>query len=402
MSRRKGPSPGRNQRPAQALPTRANYPSKTPFEREDATKRCGEITELAFALQSRPPPLRRLPPLRRQRTLRRNPRLPPLPPSRPRPSHHLPRRPLPPAPNPRPSQSHLPTRRRPLPRQRPPPHPRTRRPLQTLRNRLHRRLRNPRRLLVHLPPPSHPRPDQPPPKPQKTPPPRPLRQLPRSLAPAPRTRRPGVRLNKFLARCHPERSNHFAKRSGCGVEGSLAPRSQPCPVRAFSSQTRGLLILTLILPVWVGHSCPTPLTLILILTLLLTLRCHPEEAESHAKRATPDEGPMQLACAARLPHPGSADLMPAPSPTARRKPRRTGQPQVKMVPTTESERAWPVGILTDDMKRVVREQRLGFVATVCPDGTPNLSPKGTTAAWGDDHLIFADIRSPGTISQPAP
>jgi uncharacterized protein len=57
-----------------------------------------------------------------------------------------------------------------------------------------------------------------------------------------------------------------------------------------------------------------------------------------------------------------------------------------------------VGILTDDMKRVVREQRLGFVATVCPDGTPNLSPKGTTAAWGDDHLIFADIRSPGTIA----
>src|SRR6266581_2563776 len=31
------------------------------------------------------------------------------------------------------------------------------------------------------------------------------------------------------------------------------------------------------------------------------------------------------------------------------------------------------------MKRLVTEQRLGFVATVCPDGTPNLSPKGTTA-----------------------
>ena len=49
------------------------------------------------------------------------------------------------------------------------------------------------------------------------------------------------------------------------------------------------------------------------------------------------------------------------------------------------------------MKRVVEEQRLGFVATVCPDGTPNLSPKGTTAVWDDDHLIFANIRSPGTI-----
>jgi uncharacterized protein len=56
-----------------------------------------------------------------------------------------------------------------------------------------------------------------------------------------------------------------------------------------------------------------------------------------------------------------------------------------------------MGILTSDMQRVVREQRLGYVATVCPDGTPNLSPKGTTTIWDDDHLIFADIRSPGTV-----
>ncbi|MDP9238913.1 MAG: pyridoxamine 5'-phosphate oxidase family protein [Chloroflexota bacterium] len=50
------------------------------------------------------------------------------------------------------------------------------------------------------------------------------------------------------------------------------------------------------------------------------------------------------------------------------------------------------------MKRVVREQRLGFVATVCPDGTPNLSPKGSTAVWDDNHLMFVDMRSPGTIA----
>ena len=56
-----------------------------------------------------------------------------------------------------------------------------------------------------------------------------------------------------------------------------------------------------------------------------------------------------------------------------------------------------MGILTDNMKRVVREQRLGFIATVCPDGTPNLSPKGTTAVWDDDHLVFADIRSPQSV-----
>ena len=56
-----------------------------------------------------------------------------------------------------------------------------------------------------------------------------------------------------------------------------------------------------------------------------------------------------------------------------------------------------MGILTDDMQRVVREQSLGFVATVCPDGTPNLSPKGTLTVWDDDHLVFADIRSPATL-----
>ena len=57
-----------------------------------------------------------------------------------------------------------------------------------------------------------------------------------------------------------------------------------------------------------------------------------------------------------------------------------------------------MGVLTDDMKRVVEEQQLGFVATVRPDGTPNLSPKGTTAVWDDDHLVFADICSPDTIA----
>src|SRR5579864_858075 len=51
-----------------------------------------------------------------------------------------------------------------------------------------------------------------------------------------------------------------------------------------------------------------------------------------------------------------------------------------------------------EAKRVVEEQRLAYVATVSPDGTPNVSPKGTTAVWDDDHLVFADICSPGTIA----
>lgn len=48
------------------------------------------------------------------------------------------------------------------------------------------------------------------------------------------------------------------------------------------------------------------------------------------------------------------------------------------------------------MKRVIGEQKLAFVATVCADGTPNLSPKGTIAVWDETHLVFADIHSPGT------
>src|SRR5215831_12880784 len=55
------------------------------------------------------------------------------------------------------------------------------------------------------------------------------------------------------------------------------------------------------------------------------------------------------------------------------------------------------GKLTVEVRRVVAEQRLAFVATVCPDGTPNVSPKGTIAVWDDEHLVFADIRSPGTV-----
>jgi uncharacterized protein len=54
--------------------------------------------------------------------------------------------------------------------------------------------------------------------------------------------------------------------------------------------------------------------------------------------------------------------------------------------------------LTEDMMRVVLEQRLGFVATVTRDGKPNLSPKGTTTVLDEEHLLFADIASPGTVT----
>ena len=58
----------------------------------------------------------------------------------------------------------------------------------------------------------------------------------------------------------------------------------------------------------------------------------------------------------------------------------------------------PAFRFSEDMRGIVEQQRLGFVATVCPDGTPNLSPKGTTRIWDDRHLVFADIRSPKTVT----
>jgi hypothetical protein len=57
-----------------------------------------------------------------------------------------------------------------------------------------------------------------------------------------------------------------------------------------------------------------------------------------------------------------------------------------------------MGILTADMRRVIAEQKLGFVATVSRDGTPNLSPKGTMLVLDDDRIMFAEIRSPATIA----
>jgi predicted pyridoxine 5'-phosphate oxidase superfamily flavin-nucleotide-binding protein len=54
-------------------------------------------------------------------------------------------------------------------------------------------------------------------------------------------------------------------------------------------------------------------------------------------------------------------------------------------------------MLTADMKRVIEQQRLGFVATAATDGTPNLSPNGTFVVLDDNTIGFGEIRSPGTI-----
>jgi predicted pyridoxine 5'-phosphate oxidase superfamily flavin-nucleotide-binding protein len=53
--------------------------------------------------------------------------------------------------------------------------------------------------------------------------------------------------------------------------------------------------------------------------------------------------------------------------------------------------------LTDEMKEMVERLRLCYVATVTPDGKPNLSPKGSLKVWDDETVVFADIASPGTM-----
>lgn len=57
-----------------------------------------------------------------------------------------------------------------------------------------------------------------------------------------------------------------------------------------------------------------------------------------------------------------------------------------------------MSVLTDEMRRMVEDQHLGFVATVNLDGGPNLAPKGTTRVWDRDHIIFADLGAPDTVA----
>ena len=53
--------------------------------------------------------------------------------------------------------------------------------------------------------------------------------------------------------------------------------------------------------------------------------------------------------------------------------------------------------LTEDMKRIVEEQRLGFVASINADGTPNLSPKVTFAVIDGGSIGYCEITSPQTM-----
>ena len=53
--------------------------------------------------------------------------------------------------------------------------------------------------------------------------------------------------------------------------------------------------------------------------------------------------------------------------------------------------------ITEEIKNFVNFQKLGYVATVSSDNTPNLSPKGTIMILDESYLAFADIQSPKTV-----
>lgn len=58
----------------------------------------------------------------------------------------------------------------------------------------------------------------------------------------------------------------------------------------------------------------------------------------------------------------------------------------------------PQKLTLSDIEPFLEKQKLGYVATVSKDNTPNLSPKGTVLCWKGSYVIFADIRSPDTIT----
>ena len=48
-------------------------------------------------------------------------------------------------------------------------------------------------------------------------------------------------------------------------------------------------------------------------------------------------------------------------------------------------------------KKVLAEHSLGYVASIAADGSPSLSPKATFLAYGDDKIMFGEMRSPTTV-----
>jgi len=57
-----------------------------------------------------------------------------------------------------------------------------------------------------------------------------------------------------------------------------------------------------------------------------------------------------------------------------------------------------MGKLSEKAKEIIAEIRPGIIATASKDGKPNVSAKGSFRVLDDDHVVFADISSPRTIT----
>lgn len=54
--------------------------------------------------------------------------------------------------------------------------------------------------------------------------------------------------------------------------------------------------------------------------------------------------------------------------------------------------------MSDDVKKAIAEIKPALVATAGKNGLPNVSPKGSFRVVDDEHVIFADLRSPRTVN----
>jgi len=54
--------------------------------------------------------------------------------------------------------------------------------------------------------------------------------------------------------------------------------------------------------------------------------------------------------------------------------------------------------MSQEVKKAVAECKPGLIATASQTGKPNVSAKGSLRVLDDEHLVFAEIMSPGTLA----
>jgi predicted pyridoxine 5'-phosphate oxidase superfamily flavin-nucleotide-binding protein len=54
-------------------------------------------------------------------------------------------------------------------------------------------------------------------------------------------------------------------------------------------------------------------------------------------------------------------------------------------------------MLTSEIKSSIKDSVLCWLATISKDGIPNVSPKEIFTHFGDEHLLIANIASPGSV-----